>query len=192
MLSKESLVLNYKKDLTVKFKGYKLYEVTVRPKIEKVKSKSYKDQIKYMESQLFHIEQRINSRLVSHSKNPSKEHLLIKSRSIIERHSDDTSLIHAHSIYAIHPEVKDKFLKNFSFNGERYFVTNEIMNQKFYELHEIECQEITDLENFIMYMFKNYREDLDPDGVINDYFCLPVIPQPSLRNFEMKAQLTKS
>ena len=71
-------------------------------------------------------------------------------------------------------------------------MTNEIMNQKFYELHEIECQEITDLENFIMYMFKNYREDLDLDGVINDYFCLPVIPQPSLRNFEMKAQLNKS
>ena len=182
--SSEIQINNYEYELLEKDKDYNKYELTIRPKFDVLTLNDNK-QIAYMENQLHHVIQRLNSRLTANWDKQSKAHLRINSHSVVERNaSDNFGLIHTHSIILIHKDVETKFIDNFELDadGKRYFIKDELMTKKFYNLHSVECQPLLtdeDVKNYVGYMLKLYNDKADRDGVINDYFCFAVHPLPS-------------
>ena len=182
MLNKETVQSNFEYELLETYKDYIKYELTIKPKITSIINENEYQRINYMESQLHHVQDRLNSKLTSNYRKPQKSHLLIKSLNVVERNTDENGVIHTHSIFAIHKDVEKKFVQLFSFDGTRYFVRQEIMEQKFGELSEIECQKLDDeldVMKYISYMLKRYDDKADREGVLNDYFCFIVHPIPS-------------
>ncbi len=182
MLEKIKFIEQYKYDLEVTYKDYLKFEMTIRPNLSSVASLTLHDQLSYMRSQLYHVEQRLNSKLTSNYRNKSKQHLLIKARSVIERQSKENSIIHSHSILAIHRDVEDRFLKNFEVREGKHFIQEDLMQRKFYKLKEIECQKLNGFDGYLSYMFKNYKDDADEEGKIDEFFCFPASAIPSYRN----------
>lgn len=182
MLDKTTIKNNFEYELLERYKDYNKYELTIKPKITSIINENEYQRINYMESQLHHVQDRLNSKLTSNYRRPQKSDLLIKSFNVVERNTDENGVIHTHSIFAIHKDVEKKFLQQFRFDGARYFVREQIMGKKFRELDEIECQKLDDeldVMNYVSYMLKRYDDKADREGVLNDYFCFIAHPIPS-------------
>jgi hypothetical protein len=190
MLDKTTIKNNFEYELLEKYKDYRKYELTIKPKITSIINENEYQRINYMESQLHHVQDRLNSKLTSNYRKPQKSHLLVKSINVVERNTGVNGVIHTHSIFAIHKDVEEKFLRLFRFDGKRFFVRQNLMEQKFSELSEIECQKLDDeldVMNYISYMLKVYNDKADREGVLNDYFCFIAHPIPSNAKSKMLA-----
>ncbi len=181
MLNKTIIKSNFENELLNNYKDYRKYEITVKAKLSSIASLTDRDRISYIESQLHHVIQRFNEKIIRNYRKPHNTHLNIKSFSVVERHNENGQ-IHLHSIFAVHKDAESNFLSQFRFDGIRYFVKDELMESKFNQLCDIECQQLNDeldVMTFVDYMLKHYIDSADREGRLNDSFCFVVHPIPS-------------